>query len=228
MRVSRSTSSSNARAGLTIVETAISMAVYAVFVGALTLTLRGLSRNAESIDASQELAREGLRAVGQMRLDLQRSGWAEIDGLQWPFTEEAGIALDDWPALNHEVPHQHAGDPASRPIFLRLPADANGDGWPDLSAAGGVSWSDEAVAWLIVPAEDGTNTLVRRSSSGAEGVFGSNVNWIVFETPSETGYQIPLNSIRVRLEFQEEGADGVPMTMELEEVVRLWNGGYQQ
>ena len=209
------------RSGLTIFELSVSMVVYVAFAGTLLLIVLGSQRAEESVEDRLIVAREAMRAMDALRLDAQRSGWTTVGGDTWPMIDDAAVNPTDWAAFDHAAPAVQAGADASRPCYFRVLEDADDNGWPDL-AGGQTSWANQAVAWMIVPGNDGRNSLVRRLSDGRERTFSERARSIVFEDPADTGYTIPLDAIRVTLEFELDDSDD---TYRVEETIALRNGG---
>lgn len=130
-----------------------------------------------------------------------------------------------------------AGEPARfQPIDPEDLGDFAGDliYWQSTPAldplSGALLWADEEVSLTLVTGVDGINALVRRRYDlaagafvGGESIVARHVERVVFDTPETCGYQIPGDSVRVRLFFRRVEPNGTVSRTRREAVVRLRN-----
>ena len=210
-----------ARAGFTLVEAAISVTVFAGILGAFLVSLNS-AQDAQSVtEAEAQVQRDALRSIAVLRTDLSRAGYE--NGFPELFDG------DEISATYPEFDHDETLDPDGLPmeqcdLVLRNPADDDRDEWPDLDVNGSVVW-DDPVAFLLVPDGEGTFNLVRRTTAGAQRVLARRLTRVLFEDPEDTLFSIPLDCIRVTLDFRVPGARGVAQSASFGLVVELRNGG---
>ena len=226
MRVRRTRlSGREGQAGFSLLEGAISLSVFAVLMGGYMITM---SRMSESTDASaleHELLVDCGRVMSAITSDLRRSGYENVDGIDMPVFFDAGDPPAAFAEFGHDVPHDPFGDGLTREIVFSLPEDADGDGWPDLEAdRSGPVWSDDYVAYQLVPELDGTNSLRRLTSAGDATTLSRNVTQLIFESPADTGFLIPADTLRVTLVLRRAARNGAVRRIQIQEVVQLFNG----
>ncbi len=214
-----------AAAGFTALEAVVTLALFSLILGGFVLSTDRIGALTKIGNIEQEVARDSMRLMTVISEDLSRSGFTSVGGVDYPVFFDNGVAGDDFPEFAHAPPHRD--DPAiglSREIIFPLPADVNGDGWPDLSGEWAPVWQTPIFAYMLVPNADGTNNFVRQSSDGRVRVLSRDVIRVVFEDPAATGFTIPLDSIRVRVDLSREGSDGTRYSYSSEQVVSLTNG----
>jgi hypothetical protein len=90
-------------------------------------------------------------------------------------------------------------------------------------ATGELRWSEREVSFTVVTGQDGINALVRREDAGAARIVARHVERVIFDTPESSGYEIPGDSIRVRIYFRRVEPNGTVSRTRREAVVRLRN-----
>lgn len=139
-----------------------------------------------------------LDADDRPELDADRDGTPELDG------NGDGLHTDD------------AGD-----VTGLWDENAN-----TIHADTGVVWSHEEVSYVVVVLADGSRVLQRRIDNDAvtARVVARHVERVQFDTAESSGWQVPLDAVRVRLFFRATDADGRLFRARNEVTVRLRNG----
>ena len=233
---------SRGRGGFTLLEAVLAIAVLGILMGGFLRTFGSFSELQERSDAAYNAAVEASGAMAVIRRDLSRSGFVLVNGLDFPTTFPAGEPPASLSNFGHEKPHKMAkkghawggggptggetedSDVAQEGVVV-LPLDANGDGWPDVDASGDPIWDPDVVGFQLVPQPDGSNNLVRMRDSGTETILARRVREFMMESPADTAYAIPLDTLRVSLVVQRVAEDGTIHEQQLVEIVQLKNGG---
>jgi type II secretory pathway pseudopilin PulG len=207
------------KSGFTIVEAAISIALFTVLLSAFAQSVGSALNTKQRFEAEQSLALDAFRSVESIRGELRRSGFS---GGFPQFFEDDDVG-GTFPAFAHARAHPAPdGGQTAREIVFRLPADGDGDGWPDVTAAREVDWDAVDIAYVLRPAADGTNEIWRMSSAGEAAVVARRVVSMLFEDSAETGFAIPLNCVRLRIVLVAEASAGGHRRV-VESVIRLPN-----
>ncbi len=211
-----------ARRGFTLVEALLAVTIFSMLLGGFLLSVDRMSRSSDAAEVEYALAADALDAVRSVVTEVARAGYVSLDGVQLPIFFDDGDAGDDYPAFDHAPP---ASGMAVREVLYRLPADADDDGWPDVDAAGEAEWDPVERAIQCMPLDDGTDGLVLRTADGTTTVLARDVARVLFETPAQTAFAIPLDSLRFTLTLRRQAPDGSTHDYEVQRVVRLRNGG---
>ena len=211
-----------AGAGFTLVEAALALTAFVALLAGFLFSVERMSNAYGEGEVSHALAIEAFDAARSITQEISRAGFRDQHGERMPVLFADGDPGVDHPAFAHEPP---GSGEAVREILYRLPRDGDGDGWPDVDANGEAVWESAWHGLLCLPLEDGTDALVRRAEDGTTVVLARNVARLVFETPAETGFAIPLDSLRFTLTLRRADADGRACEFEVQRVVRLRNGG---
>lgn len=239
-----------AKGGFTLLEAALSIGLLSGLLYVFFQSLAGFERLGRHSEALHAAAADAARAMGTIRRDLERSGHLSVGGQAYPVAfapgePPAGLAGFDHAAPNlisglsktspvNPLPAPQGGTglpgfapeqlPESRELVYILPADADGNGWPDLDQGEPV-WGGQRLALLLVPEGNGSNRLVRRTEAGAETVLAHGVRALRVDLPVDTGYSIPLDSVRVWLQLVRESERGGVQLFNRVDVIQLRNGG---
>ena len=225
-------------AGFTALEAMIAI----TFLGALMVgflqAFSGFQALEQRSEAAYNAAVEANDAMKTLRHDLTRSGFVLVNGMDFPATYPAGeppIGLESFghpepnPMLAADGEEAELEDGANaeiqQEVAVVLPLDADGDNWPDLDAAGLPIWDPDVIGYQLVPLPDGTNDLVRVRESGSIVTLAHRVSTFLVESPADTGFAIPLDCLRIRLAVQRLAENGDVHVHEVQELVRLPNGG---
>lgn len=270
----------SARAGFTVLELAIGAILLLVLTGAVLETLGSMKRMALVGSVQSRAQAHAERALTEIVRDLRRSGFVQLEGLDYPYFIEAGFV----PAA-YDADGTHGHDPAQksaqagdadfgddRGILLVHPAlwpeDVLGldpeqkARWPygrpvlhgetqglgPLSGVNGIDPEDSDFAVMIAPGEtdpwpsdivwnvgnaisytlrtdgSGRNVLERREARGAVRVLARDLERVVFQNAEATGFQIPLDAVRVHLFFRVPDENRRIYRFQMEATVRLRNG----
>lgn len=205
------------RSGFTVLEALISSTLFVVIMGGFALSLLASQRARKSVETSAMLNQGALEVVEIVRRELSRSGYEN----GFPLTYDGAEVASDYPLFEHAAPH---GALARCDVVYRLPADEDGDGWPDVDVNGNVAWEEDPRAFVLVPNEQGSNDFVRVAADGTTATVARNVESVTYSNPSETQFAIPLDCTRVEVVMRAT-SDGVPERLSLSAVVKLGNGG---
>ena len=216
------------RAAFTLLELLIGVSLLLLLVGSLTHSLRSLRRSATYADMDGELRGQGQRAMRAILKSLKPSGFATVGGVAYPHLFLDGDAGGAYAPSAHPVPVHAAlaGDPdfgPNREMVFVQPADADGDGRPDIDAAGRLVWSGDQFSYVVVTRPDGVNVLQVRTNGGTPRAVASHVERITFDDNASSGFQVPLRSIRVRIWFRKTDETGAVHRSFTESVVKLRN-----
>lgn len=218
------------RCGFTLVEVVITLAITAVVVGAIAQSVAGMKGLNASADAQTELAESGNRALRRVLADLKRTGFATVDGLVYPYVFDNGGPGVDFAIHAHATADSLADwpVPASREIVFRIPDDADQNGIPDLDVDGSLNWDPQEYSYVLITGPDGINRLQRRVDGGGERTVARYVDRIVIDDAITSGFQIPLDTLRVRIDMAKPDGDGRIHELTLQGLVRARNGGIVQ
>ena len=215
--------------GFSLPEVLVVSGILLVVGGAVTAVLaraRGLAVTGGELAGLEERSERALHRIVQ---DLRRSGFDQVDGIDYPYLFEDGNALPPFENHAHAPAAKQAvaGDPdfgPNREIVLVLPADDDGDGIPDIDGSGMLVWGGDEVSYIVVTGPDGVNVLERRTNGGNPLPVARHVERIVFDDAESSGFTVPLRSIRVRIDFRDRDSEGRAYRHSREFTVRLRNG----
>ncbi len=216
------------RSGFTLIEVTISLSLVATVLFGLGLLIQTFGGSSRTESVGLSLSADALEILATVTEDLGRSGFVTLGGEDYPLFFPAGEPPAGFEDFEHEEPHRIGDDPEeSREILFPMPADADGDNWPDM-AGSEVAWEAVPIAYLLVPADDGTNTLIRRGVDGVDRTISRSVQEVRFEDPEDTGWEIPLNTVRVTVVLGAQDFDGRLITREASAEIALMNGWIAQ
>lgn len=223
-----------ANAGFTLTEMLIAATILLGLAGVVAGTMGGLSSMTVSGSTQNQLQDMGERSLSAILEDLRRSGFVIRDGQEYPAFFEDGAPEQSWLRHHRHLPplrRARNGEPdfgpSREPVFV-LPADADRDNRPDIDLeTGDLAWDTRQYSYVIVPGPNGHNVLERRIDGGFPQVIAHHVERFTVEDAAETGFEIPLKALRVRLWFRKQDSGGVVHRHRVEAVVQLRNGGLQ-
>ncbi|MBK9388120.1 MAG: type II secretion system protein [Planctomycetes bacterium] len=223
-----------ANAGFTLTEMLIAATILIGLAGVIAGTMGGLSTMTFSGSVQNQLQDMGERSLSAILDDLRRSGWVTRDGQVYPAFIEDGQTEQSWLLQHRHLPplrSAHRGEPdfgpSREPVFV-LPADADRNNRPDVDInTGELSWDTRHFSYVLVPGPNGHNVLERRIDGGMPQVIAHHVERFTVEDAAETGFEVPLKALRVRLWFRKQDSGGVVHRHRVEAVVQLRNGGLQ-
>jgi hypothetical protein len=216
----------NPRRGASLLETMIALSLFPLLIGACLTTLDGGNAEAERGGRMADLARRADRALSTLTAELERSGFTTAGGVEFPFFVD-GDALEDAPAMHrHDEANVAEGAPVTaREIVFLLPQDANEDGWPDLTPSmQSVVWDATQVSYVLLPAANGSNELVRRENGANDRVLARGVRRFLVEDAESTGFEFPINVLRITLELEDDGRGDTRQRMTFTRHLTLPNG----
>ncbi|MEM7515421.1 MAG: prepilin-type N-terminal cleavage/methylation domain-containing protein [Planctomycetota bacterium] len=213
------------RCGFSLLEAMITLSVFGIVMTGFMKSFDHFSRMTEQSSREYQAQAQTMNALEALVDDLSRSAFINLGGTDYPQLHE----MNALPVLPVEFVHAPADASAgsgalSNDVWFVLPSDGDGDNWPDLDANGQPVWSPVIVAYVLVPDGRGTNNLERRTSAGAIQTVARRVASLRFEDPAAAGWEVPLETLRIRIETSVADERGSPLTRQAEAVVRLNNG----
>ena len=220
------------RAGYTLIEVVVASLILAFLAHTLVESSNFMSRLTSTGNVETLLQLESEKALRRIVDDLRRSGFEDnVGGKAFPYTFEDGNAEGDFEAHAH-APADSEAQPRdldfgpNREVVFAHPADADGDGRPDLDAGGALVWSADEISYTV-RTRSGTNYLERSVNLADSRPVCRFVERITFEKTSDLdgGVEFPVNSMRVRLFLRARDSQGALYRHTSEVVVQLRNGG---
>lgn len=212
------------RSGQTLIELIVSLVIFGSVMSTFVAAIHSMKTTQETAETESVLVSRGLRALSALRLDLERTGFES----GFPQVHDPADIAEDFPEFEHAHPLDADGQPIGAcDLVFRMPSDLDQDGWPDVQNDGTVDWDSAAHAFLLIAGDGGTNRLVRVDADGTRRTIVRNVEQLTFETPSDTGFEIPLDSLRLTLVLVRRGPHGLDYRETFAAVVQLRNGGLE-
>ena len=203
----------NSRAGFGLVELLLTVGLFSGLLTLFSMSLQGSSENQRSsMDQAkaQMNAQKGLSAIREALGQTSFGG-----GLPEVFDgNNMGVAF---PALAHPAANAYDNLPPVKELVFQTLMDADDNGWPDVDAAGNMSWSPTLAALIVTPDAQGVNRLYMVDADGGRRPLARNVGSLVIDDSATSGFQIPLNQLRVRLYMapdQSEAQAATPLPFE--------------
>lgn len=220
----------SARGGFSVVELVVGMSILVLLAAALLRATTGLRELGNAGGVQVELQEMGERALLRVADDLKRSGFANLGGVDYPYFFEDGAAEDPFLVFAHVPANSEAaaGEPdfgAPREIVILQPRDQDADTVPDIGPDGRLIWDPIDVAFALVTRNDGVNVLQRRTRNGDVRPLARYVERVTFDDNLTSGFEVPLDAVRVRIFFRKRDAKGTLYRHMAERTVRLRNGG---
>ena len=212
------------RGGFTIIELAISLTVLGMFTGMLMHSLQRMQGLANASSARSQILDSGEKALKQISVDLKRSGFVSPFGPLNPLILPNGTL----PAPHTHPPAQSLAQPGdldfgpNREIIFLQPADADGNGIPDLDANGNLIWDVREFSYVVITGADGVNYLERRIDGAQPRMLARNVERIDFEHNTLSG-AVPIGCVRVRIFYRKVDQNGTMQMHSAESLIRLRN-----
>ena len=216
-------------AGFTLSELTIASVILVIVSAAIMGTLGSLRQLVSTGTVSSELQALGERTLTSIMDDMRMSGFVNEGGADYPYLFDNGVANAAFAAHDHapHVQNVDAGDLAfgeSREIVFLLPADvAPRDGRPDVDT-GVLQWGMDEFSYVVVTGPDGVNYLQRRVNGGSPRNISHHVERIVFDDNTTAILDVPLQCVRVSIDFLKEDMDGLAYRHRVQATIRLRNG----
>jgi len=223
------------RAGFTVLEASIGSLVLLLFAGTVVETLTSMRNGTLTTRIEDKAQLNARRAMDIIVSDLSYGGLVTADARDYPLHFDDGVLAPEYDP--HEV---IAHDPAvekstadrddfgvNREIVLIHPADNDSDGVPDVAdvVSGQLVWAvDQPISYTLETDENGENVLIRRRGTVPGRIVARGVERVRFLNSQDTGFQIPLDAVRVELHFLLEDDDGHQYRHRMETTVRMRNG----
>ncbi len=217
------------RRGFSMLEVMLSTSILVIVLGSLAVSVGSMQDLAATARQRGELQITGQRAVLAILGDLRRSGTVVVGGFGYPLVFDGGDPGAGHPQHAH-IPASKSGAPGDedagpdRSILFVLPLDEDGDRRPDVDVNGELLWDDAVHGYVLVTGADGVNRLERWVEGLPPRSVARYVERMVFDDAASSGWEIPLDSIRVRLYLRKIDASGQVQRFFIEAVVALRNG----
>jgi prepilin-type N-terminal cleavage/methylation domain-containing protein len=212
------------RPGFGLVELLLGVAILSIFLGSLALSSSSMLRMGMASDVRSEVQETAATTLGAILDDLRVSGvsapypYLFVDGN----AAAAFDAHDHAPATENAAPGDDDFGP-NREIVLVHPADADDDGDPDFDGTGALVWSTDEISYVLVTGLDGVNVLERRVNGRSPRTVARNVERVLFDDITTSGFELPLDAIRLRLWFRVPDGRGGFLRHRIEATTRLRN-----
>jgi len=207
----------NNQAGFGLLELLITVGL---FSGLLTLFSMSLQGSAEKQRSSMDQAAAQMNAQKGLSAIREALGQTNFGG-GLPAVYDGNDIGADYPALAHPAANAYDNLPQSRELVFQTLLDADDNGWPDVDAAGNMSWSPTLAALIVTPDAQGVNRLYMVDTDGGRNPLARDVGSLVIDDSASSGFQIPLNQLRVRLfmapgENEAQAATPLPFETRIE------------
>jgi prepilin-type N-terminal cleavage/methylation domain-containing protein len=217
------------RQGFTLIEMMISLGVLSIVGVSFAVSMRSMASLSSSSAARADVQREGAEALERILGELRSSGVANVGGLDYPHLFDDGVPGPGFDAHAHAVPAGAAtvndyDFGVTREIVFLLPADVDGDALPDVDGAGEMAWGANEISYVLDQAADGTVALQRRVNGAAPVNIASDVERVAFDDAATSGFEVPLDAVRVRIFFRARDSEGNEVRYSVEGTTRLRNG----
>ncbi|MEZ5976836.1 MAG: hypothetical protein R3F34_01270 [Planctomycetota bacterium] len=233
--IAHGTRARSGSAGFTVLELSIGSLVLLLFAGTIVETVTAMRNGTLSTRVEDRAQQNSRRALDWIVEDLAYSGLVQSDGRSYPLHFDDGDVDADYDLyglIDHEpaVEHSTSGRDdfgVNREIVFLHPADADDDGVPDVAdvVAGQLVWDTaQPISYTLETDDSGTNVLVRRVGNTGSRVVARDVERIRFLDSKDTGYQIPLDAVRVEIHFLMYDQHGHAYRHRAETTVRMRNG----
>jgi len=212
------------RPGFGLVELLLGVAILSLFLGSLALSSSSMLRMGMASDVRSEVQETAATTLGAILDDLRVSGVSA----PYPYLFVDGNAAaafdvhDHAPATEHATPGDDDFGP-NREIVLVHPADADDDGEPDFDGTGALVWSTDEISYVLVTGLDGINVLERRVNGRSPRTVARHVERVLFDDITTSGFELPLDAVRVRLWFRVPDGQGGFLRHRIEATTRLRN-----
>jgi len=213
------------RAGGSLLETMITVSIFPLLIAGALTTLHTSGDENDRMSSRADMVRRADHALSNMTVELERSGFATLGGIEYPFL------IDDFALANAPAPHAHdAANPApdgqtAREIVFVLPQDAGDDGWPDLDGTmENIDWDPTEISYVLLPDADGSNVLVRREDGARDRVLARGVRRFIVDDAATSGFAFPVDVLRIGLELEDDGLGDQRQSLWFTRTVTLPNG----
>jgi hypothetical protein len=203
---------------MTVVEMMLSVSLMTIISATMLESLVRFQEAGSAISQKYTLERRSSEVAMRITKDLGRSGYAVVDEQHFPMIlpSSQGIQFVSVDGANHQ-----SGE--SNELVFCLPADHDKDGWPDVNGST-PAWSESRISYHLLPSANNLNDLVREEQSGRKEILCRGVARFAMEDPNDTGFEIPLDSMRMTLTLSVNEGDQ-QFLKTTQEVIRLRNGG---
>jgi prepilin-type N-terminal cleavage/methylation domain-containing protein len=209
-----------ARGGFTALEVMLSLTILSLVVAGISQAMRSMEGLGQAAEARANVNQAANRGLRRILADLKQTGFTNDGGTNFPVLFTDGDPGNEFPGLVHAPPPE-----GCREIIFLLPADVDGNKIPDLDANRNIVWDAPVYSFRLVTSPDGVNRLQRSVDGAGFRNIVSHVESVVFDDAISSGFEIPLDALRVQLTLAQADHHGQMHRITVEGVVRATNGG---
>lgn len=204
--------------GFSLLELLMSVSLFSLIASAFVVATQRTADVSNTQAAVFDIESELFDVQEALRRELRRSGYAALDGVDYPGVFAAGELPD----------HAHTPVAGSRELLYLTPRDDDENDWPDLDGTNQVVWEDDPRAVLIRPLEAPFHELSLVQGDGTTRVLSRRLLAIDFQTAAETGFEIPLRALRYELRLGRLDRERRLIERRADGVILLENGGFDE
>lgn len=204
--------------GFSLLELLMSVSLFSLIASAFVVATQRTSDVSNTQSAVFDIESELFDVQEALRRELRRSGYAALDGVDYPGVFAAGELPD----------HAHTLVAGSRELLYVTPRDDDQNDWPDLDGTNQVVWEAAPRAVLIRPLEPPFHELSLVQGDGTTRVLSRRLLSIDFQTAAETGFEIPLRAMRYELRLGRLDRERRLIERRADGVIVLENGGFDE
>ena len=182
--------------GFTLVEAVLAMALFSLVAVAFTRSVDLGMSESRALEDTVDLRMSGHAALEELTWALRNSAFTS-DGAYPQLLTPAEFAVNGW-GVAAPVPSTLSAW-ANRGVVFTLPADADSDERPDVSAGGDLIWSPQENALVIVPDGTGGNRVEWWIDGAFNSVVCRGVETLTVDSNATSPTELSLGALRLRI-----------------------------